>query len=77
MREFIGNAVGFVGGSAFMVIYVLIGIGGLYWLWIAIQIGSFGMFVVGCIPPLFLITAPVGAWSFLFGVPDWVFNFFG
>lgn len=56
--------------------FILIGLGDLYWLWIAIQLGSFGMFVLGVIPIFFVITAPVGAWSLLFGVPDWLASFF-
>ncbi|XGA81355.1 hypothetical protein OR573_06915 [Halomonas sp. CH40] len=56
---------------------LLLGLGGLYWLWVAIQIGSFMMFVVGLFPLFYIVTVPVGAWSILFGVPDWVFRFFG
>ena len=60
-----------------MILYLLLGLGSLHWLWIAIQIGSVGMFVVGVIPPLIIVTAPVGAWSLVFGVPGWVYSFFG
>ena len=51
-------------------------LGFFYWLWMAIKIGSFWMFVVG-ISPLAFMTVPVGAWSFFFGMPDWVGNMFG
>ena len=64
-----GSAFGF--GSLFVFV-----IGDIYWLWIAIQIGSFWMFLVG-FTPLFVITGPIGAYSLLFGVPNWVFNLFG
>ena len=64
-------------GLAIMGLYILSGIGSLYWLWIAIQIGSFSMFVVGIIPITIIITGPVGAWSILFGVPDWIYDIFG
>ena len=57
--------------------YALLAVGGLYWFWMAIQIGSFLMFVIGFFPPTGLLVAvPVGAWSLLFGVPDWIFAWF-
>lgn len=56
---------------------VLLTIGVFYWFWIAIQFKSFGMFVVGAFPLSWIVTAPVGAYSFLFKVPDWVARFFG
>ena len=52
-------------------------LGDLYWIWMAIQIGSFWMVVIALIPPGFLIAGPIGAWSFLFGQPDWVLKLFG
>jgi hypothetical protein len=62
---------------AFTGLFILIGIGDLYWLWMSIQLGSFMMFVAGLFPLFFLVTSPVGVWSLLFGVPDWVANMFG
>ena len=56
---------------------MLVPIGELYWLWTAIQIGSFWMFVFGLAGPLIIIAAPVGAYGLLFGMPQWVFNLFG
>lgn len=64
-------------GMAFMGLFILIGLGDLYWLWMSIQLGSFMMFVGGVFPLFFIVTGPVGAWSLLFGVPDWVVNMFG
>ena len=55
---------------------ILVTIGGIYWMWIAIQIGSFTMFLVGMLPPAWIITGVVGAYSLLFGVPRWIFNWF-
>lgn len=57
--------------------WILLALGDLYWLWMAIQIGSFWMFVIGLIPPCFIVTGPVGAWSLLFDPPDWVLSTFG
>ena len=62
---------------AFMGLFILIGLGDLYWLWMSIQLGSFMMFIAGLFPLFFIVTGPVGAWSLLFGVPDWVVNIFG
>ncbi len=62
---------------AFMGLYLLLGVGGLYWLWIAIKIESFMMFIVGLFPLFYIVTAPVGAYSLVFGTPEWVFSWFG
>ncbi len=51
-------------------------IGIIYWQWMAVQIGSFLMFFIGLFPPFLLLTGPIGGWSFLFGPPDWLINFF-
>ena len=77
MKEFI---IQFFGGFASIVMFSAFGlfaVGGLYWFWMAIQIGSFLMFVIGFFPPTsLLLAAPIGAWSLLFGVPDWIFTWF-
>lgn len=57
-------------------ISILLALGDIYWLWTAIQIESFWMFICGLVPPFVAITGPVGAWSLLFGVPAWVYNVF-
>lgn len=56
---------------------VALNIGCLYWLWLSVQLGSFGMFVIGILPPAWIITGPVGAWSLLFGAPTWLAGVFG
>ena len=66
-----------IGGGLIMLAMLAISVGGLYWLWVAIQIGSFLMFLVGVFPLFFIVTGPVGAWGLLFGMPNWVFNIFG
>ena len=48
----------------------------MYWLWLSVKLGSLGMFVVGLIPVCWIVTGPVGIWSFLFEVPPWVLNTF-
>jgi len=51
-------------------------LGALYWLWIAIQLGSFMMFVFGILGPAVAVTAPFGLYMLFFGVPHWVINLF-
>ncbi len=52
-------------------------VGTLYWVWMAIKIGSFWMFVIGIAGPLIVFTGPIGAYSLFFGIPDWIWNTFG
>ena len=67
-------------GSFGLVMYGLYGglaVGGLYWLWMAARMGSVLMFVVGLLPPAYLVTSPVGLYSLVFGKPHWVVSLFG
>ena len=73
MDNFFEGAIGLI----MMAVLGLLSLGGLYWLWIAVQLGSFSMFVIGVFPLCYIVTAPVGAYSILFGVPNWVFATFG
>ena len=43
----------------------------LYWLWLSFLFKSIPM-AIFLIPPLIFISIPIGAWSIVFGVPDWV-----
>ncbi|MDW6003968.1 hypothetical protein [Vibrio mangrovi] len=61
----------------FFAIYLLLGIGGIYWLWVAIQLKSFMMFLIGIFPLFLIVTAPVGAYSLVFDTPEWILNWFG
>jgi hypothetical protein len=64
-------------GTAGMLFFVtLMPVGCLYWIWMAIQLKSFVMFVLGIAGPAVLITAPIGAYSLIFGMPDWVQSLF-
>ena len=66
-----------VSGFVMIGLYVIIAIGDLYWLWMSIQIGSFWMFVLGIGGPTVFVAAPIGAYSLIFGIPDWIFFLFG
>ena len=56
---------------------VLIPIGWADWLWMAARLGSFTMLFLGILIPLVIFVAPIGLWSLLFGVPEWLVSFFG
>ena len=64
-------------GTALVALSLYIGIGGAYWLWLAISTGSALMFAIGVIPLFYPVTAPIGAWSLAFGTPSWVSAVFG
>ena len=51
-------------------------VGAIYWIWMSIQLGSFFMFFLGIAGPVVIFTGPVGAYSLIYGIPDWVYNYF-
>jgi hypothetical protein len=63
-------------GAAGLGLAVLMPLGGLYWLWMAIQYKSFWMFAVGLFPLTAIFAAPIGGYSLIFGPPDWVLHLF-
>lgn len=75
--DFLGGLFGAAAGVVGFAIMASIAVGSLYWLWMAIQLGSFLMFALILFPPSIIITAPVGIYSILFGPPDWVLHVFG
>lgn len=78
LKAFIASVLLFTPGIFGIIFYILLFIGSIYWLWMAIKIGSFFMFLVGLFPITnIFLASPVGAWSLIFGAPDWVLNFFG
>jgi hypothetical protein len=52
-------------------------LGWVYWLWLAVKVGSFAMFALGVFFPLAIVAAFLGAWSLLFGMPTWLFHMVG
>ena len=50
-------------------------LGGIYWVWIAIMLGSPTMVVLGILAGL--VTWPIGVYMLLVGVPSWVVTVFG
>ena len=77
MSNIIGRIIETVGGGLVFCLMALLPIGELYWLWMAFQLSSFWMFAMAFFPPTILVAAPVGAYSLIFGIPDWVIYRFG
>ena len=50
----------------------LLVLGALYWIWMSVQLGSTVMHLAGLYPVTILLTAPLGAFSLLFGTPSWL-----
>lgn len=71
IKEAIGALSGTVAGICFMLSATL---GWAYWMWLAIKLGSFGMFFIGIFGPFALIAGVLGLWSFLFGIPIWLLH---
>jgi hypothetical protein len=60
-------------GSAIGIVGLLVGtLGWAYWMWMAIKLGSFGMFFFGILGPFAMVAGILGLWSFFFGLPHWL-----
>jgi hypothetical protein len=68
----IGTTLGVSGAIA---LYIGGFIGWAYWMWMSIHLSSFTMFIAGLLGPIAVPASLLGMWSFLFGVPLWLFNF--
>ena len=77
IKEFFEGIFGAAAGTAMVIFFVCYTLGTIYWLWMAIQIGSFWMFVLGFAGPTIIFTGLIGGYSMIFGVPDWIINTFG
>lgn len=79
--EFIGLGMSYLFGRVLILLGIAViflpFLGLPYWFWMSIQLGSFPMFFIGFVAPLWVIIAPVGAWSFFMGTPDWIISIFG
>lgn len=74
MRNIITSLIGMVGATAFYVISIGMLPGWVFWLWMAIQFGSFWMFLFAFVGPLGIVAAILGLWSLLFGIPGWLLH---
>ncbi len=66
-----------LGGAGAIALVGLTVIGSIYWIWMAIMLKSFAMFILGFSGPFALLTGPIGAYSMLFGMPKWLLAVFG
>jgi hypothetical protein len=48
----------------------------MYWLWLSVKLGSLSMFFIGLVPVSWIVTGPVGIYSFFFDIPHWVLTTF-
>jgi hypothetical protein len=77
MRAFFGTLFSGAFGLGFIAIYVGGFIGWCWWMWMAIHIGSFWMFVFGLLGITTPVAALLGLWSLLFGAPLWLLHMVG
>jgi hypothetical protein len=60
-------------GTFYVACSVLI-LGWVYWLWLAVKVGSFAMFAFGIFFPMVIVAAILGLWSLLVGMPPWLLH---
>lgn len=72
LRRTFETGAGMVLGVGTLVLMAAEFVGWAYWMWMAIQLGHFWMFVIGLLGPLALIAGLLGAWSLVFAAPAWV-----
>lgn len=72
MKNLLAGITATLGAAGALAFYLFTFVGWLYWVWTAIQLGSFVMFVLGLLGPLAFIAAIFGMWSLVFGVPIWL-----
>jgi hypothetical protein len=71
--EMIKGFFSYLFGSVIGLGMMLVGtLGWAYWMWMAIKLGSFGMFFFGILGPFAMIAGVLGLWSFFFGIPHWL-----
>lgn len=73
-KRFSDLLVGLFGAGGAIVFFAVPTLGWAYWMWMAIKIGSFGMFFFGILGPLAFVAGLLGLWSFIFGIPMWLFH---
>jgi hypothetical protein len=59
-----------VGGA--VALYIGMGLGWLYWIYMGVKLGSFMMVILAILGPLGFIASVLGLWSFIFGIPLWL-----
>ena len=72
LARLMGSIVSVAAGIAIYAIPLSLMTGWAFWIWMAIQLGSFGMFLFAILGPFAFVAAGLGFWSFLFGAPAWL-----
>jgi hypothetical protein len=76
LKEFFEGIFGAAAGIVWIIFILSYTVGSVYWIWISIQLGSFGMFFLGIAGPVIIFTGPIGMYSLIFGTPDWIISTF-
>jgi hypothetical protein len=74
VRRLLSSIAGLFGAATYLVLVVGALPGWVYWLWMAIQLKSFWMFLYAFLGPFGMIAAVLGFWSLIFGIPAWLFH---
>jgi hypothetical protein len=74
IRKLFEPLIALMGVGGMIVFFLTATLGWAYWMWMAIMLGSFGMFFFGILGPFALIAGFLGLWSFLFGIPLWLLH---
>ena len=76
MGALFGRLVAGVGTTAAYALLIGMIPGWIYWLWMAVHLGSFLMLVIGLAGPLAALASLIGLWSLVFGAPLWLVHLF-
>jgi len=74
VKKFFAGIAGLLGGFGAIALYVGVGLGWLYWIYIGVKLGSFGMVIFAILGPVGFVCGFFGLWSFLFGIPLWLLH---
>lgn len=76
LREYLTEATQSILGFMALQLYLVVPSSIFYWIYLGVQIGSFLMVIIGLLPIFWIFTIPLAFWSFWFGMPQWLENFF-
>jgi hypothetical protein len=72
--SFIGSVIGVIGAGGFYLLSFGMLAGWAFWMWMAIHLGSFAMFLFGLLGPFAFVASILGLWSIFFGAPAWLIH---
>jgi hypothetical protein len=74
MRNAMASILGVAGAATYAVLAIGALPGWAYWMWMAIQFHSFGMFLFGLLGPCAFVASTIGLWYLIFGIPEWLLH---